>query len=391
MNVLVSESKQKARSVQPTVISLFTCGMGMDLGFEKAGFNTVYANDITKFACNTIRENRPKLPCDESDITEIPSEKILERAGFEKGEIDVIIGGPPCQSFSTAGMRKGFDDKGGMVLLEFIRVIKDVQPKFFVFENVPGLKSMAKKHISFYDRIATDKKKLDKDQQYGSLFNEILLEFEKIIGYKFQWKLLNAADYGVPQKRKRLILIGSRVADPEKVFQEIEKHAKYADPKKAEELKKKPWKTLRDALYDLNDVEKECAKFPGWGKYLEYVPAGGCWVNLPDDLKSKAMGNAADSDDPKRKGRQGGRTGFFRRLSWDAPAPTLVTTPAQLGTCICHPDETRTLSVREYARIQGFPDDWKFVGSLSQRYKMIGEAVPVELAKAIAKALDTFL
>ena len=124
--MLISESNQKTHSAQPTVISLFTCGMGMDLGFEKAGFNTVYANDITKFACNTIRENRPELPCDEGDITEIPSKKILEKSGFKKGEIDVVIGGPPCQSFSTAGMRKGLDDKRGMALFEYIRVIKDV-------------------------------------------------------------------------------------------------------------------------------------------------------------------------------------------------------------------------------------------------------------------------
>ncbi len=376
---------------QPKAISLFTCGMGMDLGFEKAGFNTVYTNDITKFACNTIRENRPKLVCDEGDITEITSKEILKKSGFGKGEIDVVIGGPPCQSFSTAGMRKGLDDKRGMALLEYIRVIKDVQPKFFVFENVPGLKSMAKKHISFYDRKAMDKKKLDSDQQYGSLFNDILLEFKKIKGYKFDWKLLNAADYGVPQKRKRLILIGSRVADPEILFQKIEKHAKYADPKKAKDLKKKPWKTLRDALDGLNDKKKECTKFPKWGKYLEYVPAGGCWVNLPDKLKKEAMGQAADTDDPKRKGKQGGRTGFFRRLSWDNPAPTLVTSPTQLGSCLCHPDETRPLTVREYARIQGFPDNWEFVGSMSQKYRMIGEAVPVDLAKTIASVIKDFI
>ena len=386
-----SKSKDKTGSSEPTVISLFTCGMGMDLGFEKAGYKTVYANDITKFACNTIRENRPNLPCDEGDITEIPSKKILEKSGHDKGSIDIIIGGPPCQSFSTAGMRKGLDDKRGMALLEYIRVIKDIQPKFFVFENVPGLKSIAKKHISFYDRIVTDKKKLDKDHQYGSLFQDILSEFEKIKGYKVDWKILNAADYGVPQKRKRLILIGSRVVAPSMIFEEIEKHAKYVDPKKSDDQKRKPWKTLRDALDGLKDEKKECTKFPKWGKYLEHVPPGGCWINLPKKLQKEAMGHAADTDDPKRKGKQGGRRGFFRRLSWDNPAPTLVTSPSQMGTCICHPDQTRPLTVREYARIQGFPDNWEFVGSTSQKYRMIGEAVPVGLATMIAKSVSKFL
>ena len=376
---------------KPTVISLFTCGMGMDLGFEKAKFQTVYANDITKFACNTIKKNRPEIPCDEGDITEISSKEILRKSNYKKGEIDVVIGGPPCQSFSTAGMRKGLDDKRGMALLEFIRVIRDVQPKIFVFENVPGLKSISKKRVSFYDRMALDKKTLTSDQKYGSLFEEILNEFKKIKNYNFEWKILNSADYGVPQKRKRLILIGSRVADSKIIFEKIEQNAKYADPVKAKELGKKSWRTLRDALDGLKDDKMECTKFPKWSKYLKHIPPGGCWVNLPENLKKEAMGHAADTDDPKKKGKQGGRTGFFRRLSWEKPSPTLVTSPSQMATCICHPDETRPLTVREYARIQGFPDNWSFEGSLAQKYRMIGEAVPVELARIIAETIKNII
>jgi len=383
--------QKKLNSKNPTVISLFTCGMGMDVGFEKAKFQTVYTNDITKFACNTIRQNRSEIPCDEGDITNISSKEILKKSKHKKGEIDVVIGGPPCQSFSTAGARKGLDDKRGMALLEFIRVIRDVQPKFFVFENVPGLKSIAKKHISFYDRMSVDKKTLSSDQQYGSLFGEILDEFNKLKKYKSDWDILNSADYGVPQKRKRLILIGSRTMDPKIIFEKIKKNAKFADPKKAEEEGKKPWKTLRDALDGLKDDKMERTEFPKWGKYLKHIPAGGCWVDLPENLKKEAMGRAANSDDPKRKGKQGGRTGFFRRLSWDKPSPTLVTSPSQMGTCLCHPDEDRPLTVKEYAKLQGFPAGWKFIGSTSQKYRMIGEAVPVDLAKIIAKTIGSFL
>ncbi len=375
---------------KPRLISLFTCGMGMDLGFEGAKFKTVYTNDIAKCAYDTIKENRKKIPCDHGDIAGISSKEILRKSKTKKREIDVVIGGSPCQSFSTAGMRKGFEDKRGLALLQFIRVIKDIRPKFFVFENVPGLKSMAKKHMSFYDRVATDKKKLDGDLKYGSLFQEILSEFESITGYKIRYEILNAADYGVAQKRKRLILIGSRKVHPKAIFEEIKKSEKFADPKKAKGLGKKPWKTLEDALDGLVDNEPECKEFPKWGKYLKHVPPGGCWINLPPKSKKKAMGNAADTDDPKRKGKQGGRRGFFRRLSWIAPSPTLVTTPTQMGTCICHPDETRPLSVKEYARIQGFPDDWKFVGSVSQKYRLIGEAMPVDFAKVIAKTIYKF-
>jgi len=390
MNVmLVQKLADKKLESRPTVFSLFTCGMGMDLGFEKAGFETVYTNDIAKFACDTIRANRPKILCDEGDIAEISTDGILQKTNLRKGETDVIIGGPPCQSFSTAGMRKGFHDKRGITLLEFIRVVKEIRPKFFIFENVAGLKSMAKKHVPFYERITKEEKELSKEQKPGSLFQEILTEFQKIPGYQVEWTILNAADFGVPQKRKRLILIGSRVVDPKQIFQEIQNSAKWADPRVAQKEKKIPWRTLRDALDGLEDSTKECTKFPKWGKYLKHVPPGGCWVDLPNEIKKEAMGGAADTDDPKRKGKQGGRRGFFRRLSWDNPSPTLVTSPSQLATCICHPDEDRPLTVKEYARIQGFPDDWEFVGSTSQKYRMIGEAVPVKLAEVIAKTIAT--
>ena len=197
---MLVEKRKKQHNSDLNLISLFTCGMGMDLGFEKAGFRTRYANDIEKFACNTIRKNKPDIHCDEGDITTIKTEEILLRSKMEKSKIDVIIGGPPCQSFSTAGMRKGLDDKRGMALLEFIRVIRETRPKFFIFENVAGLKSAAKKHISFYER-AKKEKPLGDDHKLGSLFQEILEQFN-IPGYKFEWRILNAADFGVPQKRK---------------------------------------------------------------------------------------------------------------------------------------------------------------------------------------------
>lgn len=387
----IIQSKTRSKHDGPTVISLFTCGMGMDLGFEKAGFQTAYTNDIAKFACDTIRKNHPDVLCDEGDITKISTVDILRKANLRKGEVDVIIGGPPCQSFSTAGMRRGFEDKRGMALIEFIRVIKEAKPKFFVFENVAGLKSMAKKHVPFYERITKKESELTKEQKAGSLFQEILTEFQSIFGYKIDWQILNAADFGVPQKRKRLILIGSRTIHPKLIFDEIQNHAKWGDPQVVQKENKKAWRTLRDALAGLEDTTKECTNFPKWGKYLKHVPPGGCWVDLPNKIKKEAMVGAADTDDPKRKGKQGGRRGFYRRLSWDKPSPTLVTSPSQMATCICHPDEDRPLTVREYARIQGFPDDWEFVGSTSQKYRMIGEAVPVGLAEVIAKTIATHL
>lgn len=357
----------------------------MDIGFAKAGFNTRYANDITKFAIETVKFNKPGIPYDFGDIADIASADIMRKASLKMEEADVVIGGPPCQPFSPAGKRRGANDKRSHALREYMRVIRDTRPKFFVFENVPGLITASKNHRSFYERIASQSKTLSRDW-----FIDLLQDFDSIGGYNISWDIFNAADYGVSQKRKRLVLIGSRVTSASDVLDKIRMMAGFSDPNHLNGANKKPWRTLRDALRGLHDFDMEYMKFPPWGKYLKYVPEGGCWVNIPPRMRIMAMGGAADSDDPTKKGKQGGRRGFLRRLSWDLPAPTVVTSPIQRGSCMCHPDETRPLTVRECARIQGFPDDWIFVGTTQQKYRMIGEAVPVELAKAIAVAIKKF-
>ena len=447
--MVANKVKNKKKYDNPTVVSLFTCGMGMDRGFELAGFQTVYANDITKFACETIRNVKKEkigkklLHLDEGSIFNITSEKILENIGLEKGEPDLIIGGPPCQSFSTAGMRKGLKDDRGMAIMEYIKKINEIRPKAFVFENVHGIISMAKTSMSFYDRIEKKDSELKHAQRRGSLFRYIENKFNELkrpeegIEYTMKYDILNAADFGIPQNRKRFVLIGIRkdVGDAEEVMNIIKSKAKYSDPKKiatrkileekadkyqaiadkaleddnpkkaeiyqekadkyqaiAEKICKKEWKTLKSIQHKFEgENPKDCAKFsPKTTKFLKHVPMGGCWTDLPKKMQVKAMGGAADTDDPKRKGKQGGRRGFYRRLGWNKPSPTLVTSPTQFGTYMCHPEYNRPLSVKEYAVIQGFPANWKFQGSLADRYRMIGEAVPVDLAKIIAQVIHKF-
>lgn len=403
-NVLVNKIKNKKTYDKPTVVSLFTCGMGMDAGFEKAGFQTIYANDITKFACETIRNvkkqeiEKKSLHLDEGSIFDIPSEKILENIGLEKGEPDLIIGGPPCQSFSTAGMRKGLKDDRGMAVMEYIKKIEEIRPKAFVFENVQGIMSMAKNPMPFYDRIQMKDSELKHSQRKGSLFRYIENKFNELknpkdgIGYTIKHDILTAADFGIPQHRKRFILIGIRkdVGDAEQVMAQIKSKAEFADPKKAKKLGKKEWNTL-ETIKDKFEGENpdECVKFSANTiKFLKHVPKKLEDVGLIFQKNYKQMQwGAADTDDPKRKGKQGGRRGFYRRLSWSKPSPTLVTSPTQTGTCMCHPEYDRPLSVNEYAAIQGFPKNWKFQGSLADRYRMIGEAVPVKLAKIIAETI----
>ncbi len=446
--MLVNKVRNKKKYDNPTVVSLFTCGMGMDRGFELGGFQTVYANDITKFACETIRNVKKKelekktLHLDEGSIFNISSQKILENIELEKGEPDLIIGGPPCQSFSTAGIRRGLKDDRGMAVMEYIKKINEIRPKAFVFENVHGIISMAKDPISFYDRVEMNDSELRHSQKKGCLFRYIENKFNKLrkpkegIGYTIKHNILNAADFGIPQNRKRFVMIGIRkdVGNAEEVMNMIKSKAKYADPKKistrknlkakadrfqvrsnkdlekdkpekaakyqikadeyktkAEELDKKEWKTLKTLENKFEGkIPEECVKFSvNTMKFLKHIPkkTGGCWVDLPKKLQIEAMGEAADTEDPKRKGKQGGRRGFYRRLSWDKPSPTLVTSPTQTGTCMAHPEYDRPLSVKEYAIIQGFPINWKFQGSLADRYRMIGEAVPVKLAKIIAETI----
>ncbi|MDA8008311.1 MAG: DNA cytosine methyltransferase [Alphaproteobacteria bacterium] len=327
--------------------------MGLDLGFENAGFRTVYANDIQRYAYDTIRANRPDVPCDMHDIASVPSSRI---AGYAGG-FDVLIGGPPCQPYSTMGMQRGEDDGRFKAVGEFSRVLGDLQPPWFVFENVPGLVSMRRRP----------------GHKAGRIFLSILRSFEEC-GYRLDWDILNAADFGAAQLRRRVIVVGSRVSDPTGILRDMPRsHSARPSGRLL------PYRTLRDAL---DGVEEggPCAKFTKKIlQYISHVPPGGDWRDLPPAMAREAMGGAVDSP--------GGRTGFYRRLSWDRPSPTVLGTVAQKASVMCHPDHDRPLSLYECARLQGFPDGWKFEGTLAQRYMMVGEAVPVMLAAAVARSI----
>jgi DNA (cytosine-5)-methyltransferase 1 len=359
---------------KPKVISLFSGAMGLDLGFEAGGFEIRVANDIDQYAVATVKKNRPDIPIINHDIRQVSTSEILDKAGLRAGEADVVIGGPPCQPFSTAGKRLSIQDPQGSLFLQFVRVIEESRPHFFMMENVKGLVSAALKHVGFYERI-NNKRKLAPEEKLGSAFEFVIKRFKQT-NYSINWDVLNAADYGVPQKRVRLFIIGAR--EPPRVPLPERTHA--LRPTMTVNGKMlEGWRTLRDAFKDLDDPRPEFSPFPSWGKFLKYVPPGGSWVNIPHNLQKEAMGGAHRS--------QGGRRGFYRRLSWDEPCPTLVTSPIMKATCLCHPDEDRPLSVREYSRIQQFPDNWEFVGPTSAKYRQIGEAVPVGLSQAVSKMI----
>lgn len=346
------------------VISLFSGAMGLDIGLEKAGLNVVIGQDFDESCVKTMQANGHNVLG--GDIREIDPRKLLELTGLSVGEPFLICGGPPCQPFSTAGKRLGINDPRGSFFMDFIRMIDYIRPRFFVMENVKGIMSAPLKHVPLSERDENDP-----DQRLGTVLDVILSEFDKL-GYKTVYGVLDAVNYGVPQFRERFVLIGSR--DNEGIFLPIPTHFQMHQDKAYQ------WKTVRDAIADLEFDKGECATLSEERlKFLKMVPEGGNWRDLPKDIIPIAMGGAYKSG--------GGKVGFYRRLSYDQPSPTVVTSPVQKATMMCHPTQNRPLSIKEYARIQQFPDDWIFTGTTAAKYRQIGNAVPVGLAEAIGKAV----
>lgn len=318
-----------------TTIELFAGAGGLALGIEKAGFHTLALNEFDADACATMRINRPYWNVIEGDVAKISSLNLTDFFGLKQGELDLLSGGAPCQAFSYAGKRLGLEDARGTLFYHYALFLEKLQPKMFLFENVRGLLSHNK----------------------GKTYETMTAIFEQA-GYTIQKEVLNAWNYGVPQKRERLITIGIRNDLLGKVYFEFPKQHEY-----------KP--VLRDILLD-------CPKSEG-SLYSEYktkifglVPPGGYWRDIDPVIAKEYMKSCWDME--------GGRTGILRRMSLDEPSLTVLTSPSQKQTDRCHPLEARPFTIRENARCQTFPDDWKFCGSVASQYRQVGNAVPVNLA-----------
>ena len=258
------------------------------------------------------------------------------------GELDLLSGGAPCQSFSYAGKRLGLEDARGTLFYHFAVFLQKLQPKTFLFENVRGL-------------LAHD----------GGRTYQIILDVFAGSGYTIQKQLLNAWDYGVAQKRERLITIGIRNDLTNKIKIDFPAPRDY-----------KP--VLRGVLCGV--PESAGARYPEYKrKIFELVPPGGNWRDIPGGIAKEYMKSCYYS--------KGGRAGILRRLSLDEPSLAILTSPSQKRTERCHPLEARPFNIRESARIQSFPDDWAFCGGTASQYKQIGNAVPVNLAYEIAKEI----
>ena len=327
------------------VLELFAGAGGLAVGMEKAGLKCLALNEIDKHACETLRKNRPNWNVLEGDI------KNFNFTEYHN-QVDVVTGGFPCQAFSYAGKRLGFEDARGTLFYEFARVVKEVNPPICIGENVKGLLN--------HDNGKTLKGMI-------SILDEI--------GYNVMpVKVLKAINFKVPQKRERLILVGIR--------KDI--NQKYEYPKPYKKIYNLSDALKKGELFSSNVPKSAGAKYPESKKsVLDLVPPKGYWRDLPLEIQKDFMGASFYLG--------GGKTGMARRIGWDEPCLTLTCSPAQKQTERCHPDETRPFTVREYARIQTFPDNWHFSGPISQQYKQIGNAVPVNLGREIGYSIIKFL
>lgn len=361
---------------KPTLkaLSFFSGCMGLDLGLEKEGIELLLACERDPAARKTIEVNRPDIALI-GDIRDYSAVAIREKAGLSPvEEIDVIVGGPPCQAFSSAGKRQGFNDERGNVFLTFIDLIVELRPRFAVIENVRGLLSAPLKHRP-HEMRGSSYPSLSQDERRGGALLFITRRLREA-GYSVSFNLYNAANFGSPQQRERVVIACSR--DGEKLPYLTPTHSEkglYGLPQ---------WRTLRQVLEGLSKDGHHFVKFPEKRlKYYRLLKPGQYWRDLPVELHQEALGASYHAG--------GGKTGFYRRLAWDKPSPTLVTHPAMPATDLAHPEEDRPLSIEEYKRIQEFPDDWTIAGSLLDRYRQVGNAVPCSLGQAIAKMLLTHL
>lgn len=357
--------KQYAARELPNLINLsfFSGAGGLDLGFERAGIPSIFYCENYREARMTLAKNRPEAALS-GDITTLDAATVRELSGIGDRDVDVMSGGPPCQAFSTAGARRAFADPRGNVFLKYLSLANDLRPRYLIIENVRGLLSTPYPLSPGSEPVK------------GGALHLILQQLNEM-GYQTSFNLYNAANYGAAQIRERVVLVAKRDGSPMPWIKPTHSDI----PALQEKFGLKPWRTFKDIVDNLPEgIEHHHTQFPE--KRLEYfkkLKGGEYWSSLPVADQKKAMGKAYELT--------GGRTGFYRRISFDRPSPTLVTSPTMPATDLCHPTELRPLSIEEYKAVQGFPTDWWIAGSLTDIYKQVGNAVPVELGEAIGRAV----
>ena len=361
--------------LKPTAIDLFCGAGGLSEGFRQAGFNILAGNDFDEVSGQTYLATHSGAIFLGGPIQNIAAKKLLSMTGLAKGELDCLIGGPPCQAFSVYNHQRGMHDHRSQLFKEYLRLVEGLSPKWIMMENVRGILSVAG----------------------GEAVRSITEGLEKL-GYRVEMKILKAEEYGVPQERRRVVFIGTRL-DLQIFF-----------PEPTHGSDKLPFVSIRDAISDLPKLKNGGAFAPD--RYsnkaisdyqinmrfnsellfnhcapklssinlqrMEHIPPGGSWRDIPIDLLPEGMKRAHRSDHTKRYGR----------MSWHGLACTILTKCDVHWGAFIHPEQDRAISVREAARLQSFPDWFKFEGSMTNQFVQVGNAVPPLMGKSIAMAIQ---
>lgn len=399
IRLIASEPATKPYRPPLSSIDLFCGAGGITQGFKQAGYHCIYANDFMPEAIETFRHNNPTTFAECKSIQEVNASELRQKLGIQKGELDVLVGGPPCQGFSINAPSRFLNDPRNSLFKHYARFVEEFSPKTFVFENVPGLLSMGD----------------------GAIFQKILQVFNEL-GYNLSVKILFGPHYGIPQERWRLILLGSRYGELShpapthfaKGRANFRGGSTLTIPLNSEDLERLlPAVNVGDAIRDLpkltmgegaeevdyttdptsayalrlrnpdgitfNHVAAKLSKQNV--ERMQHVPPGGSWRDIPHELLPRGMQQARKSDHTKRYGR----------LSFEGLSGTVLTKCDPHWGTVFLPDQDRTLSVREAARLQSFPDQYRFLGSRVSQYVQVGNAVPVLMARAIAQAVRDHL
>jgi DNA (cytosine-5)-methyltransferase 1 len=357
-------------------LSLFSGAGGLDLGMEKAGWKPVAAIEMDTDAVRTLElaarrmskvGDGPEPIIVPKKIEDVPPSRLRLELGLRKRELALMAGGPPCQPFTTHGLRQSITDvRAAGIWPAYLGYVDEFQPKALVIENVDGLLSAALRHrplaLRGSDRIAEDPR-----ERKGSFLLWLLNELSAR-GYTVTWGVAEAADYGVPQFRQRSIIIGVRGSVP-----------CFLPPREFGSEGQPPYRTLRQALEQVSELGAIQPLSERKRAVYAQIPPGGNWRDLPELVQRETMGRAHLAT--------GGKSGWWRRLAWDSPTPTILGMPDHSSTSLVHPEETRCLSVTECAAAQSFPPDVEFAGSPRSQYQQIGNAVPPLLGYAIGKQL----
>lgn len=364
--------------------------MGLDIGLHQTGrFELLAAVEKVPSFCATIVANRDaghvidkSAWVYEGDITELDPERVMADLGLEPGELDLLVGGPPCQAFSTSGRRGSLQDPRGTLLWQFLRFVEVLRPRYFLMENVRGLMSASVHHRPIAERPDKGGPPLLPEEMPGSVVDAFMADLSG--EYRMDIFEVNAVNYGAPQIRERVLFIGNRDHKVVEFPSPTHGHSDEANATLFDDDRLLPYSTLRDALENLRDPNPVILDFSPRKKYfLDHVPPGSNWRSLPVELAEESMGRAFHA--------KGGRSGWWRRLTFDLPCPTVVTMPNHASTSLCHPTETRALTLRECARVQEFPDDWIFLGTVGEQYAQVGNAVPVRLGRVAGETLASLL